>query len=134
MTFGERLKSRRIQINETQQSLAEKVGMTKASISGLELGSSKKPSSENLLPLARALGVNPEWLITGKGQMQSDSVREPSAEYALPRIPWPDRPEQINMAMIEDIARRVSDATGADIRTIRNILTDTIIDHYENQS
>ena len=51
----------------TQSQLADMVGMTKASISGLELGTSKKPSADNLLPLARALGVNPEWLISGKG-------------------------------------------------------------------
>ncbi len=53
----------------TQQQLADIVGIKKASISGLELGASKNPSALNLLPIARTLGVSPEWLVTGKGSM-----------------------------------------------------------------
>jgi len=59
---------------KTQQALADEVGMTKASISGLELGTSKKPAADNLLPIAKAVHATPEWLLTGRGK---ESVSEP---------------------------------------------------------
>ncbi len=56
----------------TQQQLANAAGVTKATISSLELGTSKNPAATNLLPLARALHVDPEWLISGKGEKSPD--------------------------------------------------------------
>jgi len=70
MVFGERLRMARRKAGLTQKQLGDAVGMTKGSISGLENGSSKNPSAGNLLPIAKALGVNPEWLLTGKGNMR----------------------------------------------------------------
>ncbi|MDX8402516.1 MAG: helix-turn-helix transcriptional regulator, partial [Mariprofundaceae bacterium] len=81
MTFGERLKKERNERGLTQSALAKKAGVTKATISALELGYSKQASAEVLLKLSRALGVNPEWLVTGKGPRRI----EPSADgQALP--------------------------------------------------
>jgi len=70
MSFGDRLRARRISVNLTQEKLGKIVGLKKATISSLELGASKKPSAENLLPLAKALNVDPHWLITGKGDIE----------------------------------------------------------------
>ena len=81
--FADRLKSARKAAGLTQHALAEKVGIRSASIAQMETGLTKFPSSKNLLPLARALDVDPEWLISGKGQPKppSNEVREPAAEY-----------------------------------------------------
>jgi len=66
MTFGERLRTRRNELGLTQQQVADCIGVTKGAISGLENGNSKTSSSDNLIPLANALRVHPEWLTTGK--------------------------------------------------------------------
>jgi len=85
MILGERLRLARKEAGLTQQQLADKVGMKKASISGLELGTSKKPSADNILPLAKFLGVTPEWLVSGKGVKKAQVSREtlPENETAL---------------------------------------------------
>lgn len=139
MITGERIKWARKRAKLTQDQLAAKVGITKSSISGLELGTSKKPSSENLLPLADALGVDPNWLITGKGDpnpKQHHETAEPVATYTSkpkPFMPWPSKMEDLNMVFIEDVARRISEATGQPIAQIRNIIHEEIQAHYAPQ-
>ena len=67
MIIGERLKIARNNRGLSQSALARKAGITPSAISQIEAGLTKKPSSENLLPLASALNIDPNWLITGKG-------------------------------------------------------------------
>jgi len=67
MYVGDRLRQARIDAGLNQSQLARKAGVTPSAISQIESGASKRPSSDNLLPLAKALGVTPEWLISGKG-------------------------------------------------------------------
>jgi transcriptional regulator with XRE-family HTH domain len=68
MIVGERLRLVREREDDMSQSaLARLVGMTPSAISQIESGTSKKPSADNLMPIAKALRVNPEWLMTGKG-------------------------------------------------------------------
>lgn len=74
MMIGDRLKLAREAAGLTQSAVARKAKVTPSAISQIESGLSKKPSAENLLPIAKALGVHPEWLITGKGSMRSRSV------------------------------------------------------------
>jgi len=64
----------------SQAQLGAAIGVSKNAISQMELGSSKNPSAENLLPLAEALGVDPKWLISGKGPMypKPDIITEAS--------------------------------------------------------
>jgi len=71
MIIGERLRFARNKKGLSQSLLARKAGITPSAISQIESGASKKPSANNLLPLARILDVDPNWLITGEGEMFS---------------------------------------------------------------
>lgn len=63
MTIGERVKNKRIELNISQASLAELVGMKQQSISDLEAGSIEKP--RNIVEIAKALNCSVEWLYYG---------------------------------------------------------------------
>ena len=63
MTIGERVKNKRIELNISQSSLAELVGMKQQSISDLEAGSIEKP--RNIVEIAKALNCSVEWLYYG---------------------------------------------------------------------
>lgn len=63
-TVGERLKLARAWAGLTQAKLAKKVGIDQASISQLECGESQRTSY--VAELARACGVNTDWLAFGQ--------------------------------------------------------------------
>ncbi len=73
MTFGERLRARRIELGLSQQELAGRAGLTQTAIAEIEANHTR--SSRKLLELARALGVSAHWLATGQGAM-ADGARE----------------------------------------------------------
>jgi transcriptional regulator with XRE-family HTH domain len=58
----------------TQEELEAKTGVSQSAISDLEKGESKSPSGTNLVTLAQKLEVNPDWLATGKGDMEQIDV------------------------------------------------------------
>ncbi len=64
-TITDRIKKRAKELNITQVELARKVGKTKGAINQWFKGATK-PNGSNLLALAKALDVTPEWLETGK--------------------------------------------------------------------
>ena len=63
MTIGERVKKKRIELNISQASLAELVGMKQQSISDLEAGNIEK--TRNIVEIANALNCSVEWLYYG---------------------------------------------------------------------
>lgn len=67
-TFGQRLKELREARKLTQDQVAQAVGIKQGSFTQLETGKSKRPSSVTLTRLGRYFEVDPEWLLTGKGQ------------------------------------------------------------------
>lgn len=62
---GERIKERRAELGWTQEQLAQKAGISKSFLSELENGK-RSVSADNLLDLARALGVSLDYLMTGQ--------------------------------------------------------------------
>ena len=72
-TFGERVKAARGAAGLTQVQLAAKAGIGQSAISSIEGGSSKWTRGANLLRLAAALDVDPDWLETGKGSQRSNT-------------------------------------------------------------
>ncbi|ABE56544.1 transciptional regulator [Shewanella denitrificans OS217] len=75
--MNERIKQRRKELGLTQPSIAKTIGLTKATISLWESGSTS-PKGENLHALAKALRCAPEFLLFG-----NDSIKpEPNAEWA----------------------------------------------------
>lgn len=67
-SFAERVRSRRIALGLTQSQLAKLAGLRQPDISKIELG--KINETTKLLGLARALKCTPDWLETGKGQIE----------------------------------------------------------------
>lgn len=66
-TLAERIKSERTALKLTQSELGDRIGVGKSSVSQWENGFAKKIDGVNMVKAAKALGVNPDWLATGKG-------------------------------------------------------------------
>ncbi len=66
MKVGERVRLARQAAGMTQSRLAEVIGIHVSSINQLEAGTSKRPNAENLIRIAHALHVLPEWLALGE--------------------------------------------------------------------
>ena len=65
-TFGQRIKSLRNAKGWTQQQLADKIGIKRASLTQWETGDTESVRDENLVAAAKVLEVAPEYLLTGK--------------------------------------------------------------------
>lgn len=80
-TYGKRLRSARKAAKLTQKQLADKVGLTQATISELENdeydGSAKTPS------IADVLGVGALWLADGKGDPSAGTRRNDTYDAAI---------------------------------------------------
>lgn len=63
--INERIRKARREIKMTQEALAKRLGLTKATISMWESGNTA-PNGKNMINLAETLKVSPEWLLTGK--------------------------------------------------------------------
>lgn len=68
MTLADRIKAERKANKLTQQELADKIGTSKSSVCQWETGFTMKIDGLNLIMAARTLNVNPDWLLTGKGE------------------------------------------------------------------
>lgn len=65
-TIGSRVKQRRKELGWSQVKLARLAGVSQGTIGNLESGLRDKP--KDLLSIARALGLNPDYLETGEGE------------------------------------------------------------------
>lgn len=89
-TFGQRVRTARLQRGWTQNELAKASGLTQSAIGNYEKGWRTDPTSAALLKLASALNVTPEWLQQGSQQGRNT----PSLQTTDPRThvqtrPWP---------------------------------------------
>lgn len=73
-SLNERLFERMKELGMSQAELARKVDLTKGAVNQWKKGASS-PNGENLLKVAKALGVTPEWLATGKGPKEAPETR-----------------------------------------------------------
>ena len=80
---GERIKARRLELEWTQDQLAQKAGISKSFLSDLENGK-RSVGAENLLDIARALGVSIDFLMTG--QASQDQPTEVPIPASLARF------------------------------------------------
>ncbi|EFL6449059.1 helix-turn-helix transcriptional regulator [Escherichia coli] len=80
MGFSERLAQAMKHAGYTQGRLAKDVGMAQSSVNKLlkEANGSRKT-----VEIASVLGVRPEWLSTGEGEMSASSKRETTAVYQV---------------------------------------------------
>ena len=73
MSIHTRIKSQRAVSGMTQEALAKLLGVNRVSVSQWERGDTS-PKGDNLINLAKALGVRPEWLLFGEGSAISESA------------------------------------------------------------
>lgn len=75
MTFGERLLAYRNAVNLSQEKLAEKVGVTRQTVSKWETNQSV-PDFDKILPLCEVLGITTEELIKGEKENKNEKIEE----------------------------------------------------------
>lgn len=80
MGFSERLAQAMKHAGYTQGRLAKDVGMAQSSVNKLLKDAN---SSRKTVEIASVLGVRPEWLSTGEGDMAPSGSREPNALYRV---------------------------------------------------
>lgn len=86
MSIGERVKLKRLEMGLSQEELAVKSGTTQQSIVNVETGKTKSP--RNILDLARALNVSPEYLKDGVADSNVSYVGYKSNKGQFPLISW----------------------------------------------
>lgn len=82
-TVGQRLKLARKIAGISGESLGEAIGVSKGQISNIERGTSDLTKS-NALVLCEKLGIRPNWLLTGEGEMKEGGG--PSQSVSVGRI------------------------------------------------
>lgn len=80
MTYAKRLLKAIAHSQRTQAEIAERAGTTQQVVSAIIRRGSTR--STYTAQLAKACGVSPDWLATGKGTMLTEA-REPATPYAL---------------------------------------------------
>jgi transcriptional regulator with XRE-family HTH domain len=71
-SVGSRLRAARLLLGLSQKQVAEKAGLSQVSIQHLESG--RNENSRHLVNVAQAVGVRPEWLLTGVNPMVSGPI------------------------------------------------------------
>jgi transcriptional regulator with XRE-family HTH domain len=82
MGLGERIKARREELGLTQLQIARVLDITPQHISVIEKNK-RAPSLDLLAKLAQELGVNTDYLITGKASVVSDIIPVIKADKVL---------------------------------------------------
>ena len=77
MTISERIFERLAQLSMTQKEFSEKTGILPSTISEWKKNKTN-PSSEKIMPICEAIGVTPEWLLSG---IDPAGSREESRDY-----------------------------------------------------
>ena len=78
MEMNERIKAIRTKAGLTQDAFAEKIGITKSSVSMLESGRNN-PSEQTIRLICREFNVDYAWLTDGVGEMYIDADDETQA-------------------------------------------------------
>lgn len=86
MNIGDRVKAKRLEMGLSQDELATRSKTTQQSIVNVEIGKTKSP--RNLLDLAKALNVSPEYLKDGveAGNVSYVGIKESKGQYPL--VSW----------------------------------------------
>lgn len=119
MSIGSRIKESRCAIGWSQVRLADEAGVTQSSIGNIESGFRQRP--RELVSIAKALQVSPEWLETGKG---------PRAERASLKLVGADA-EPSARALVEYLAEIAAKQRPTLRKNLGNLLVD-LVDHPED--
>ena len=89
MTFGERIKALRKERGMTQEELAERLSVTRQTVSKWEQGTTQ-PDLDRVLELGRLFGVSTDYLLDGGGPPRENrpSAPETPGKSAFPARRW----------------------------------------------
>lgn len=88
-TLAERVKYARELKDLSQHEIAEKAGISQPTYFKIENGLTQKP--RNILDIAQALNVNPQWLATGQGEMTAQPFLQSNiSSHFEPISDWND--------------------------------------------
>src|SRR5262249_12400770 len=103
-SVGERIRGRRTELGWTQDQLAQKAGVSKRFLS--DLGNAKRSvSADNLLDIARALGVSVDFLMTG--QASQEQPTEVPIPASLARFAAEERLSFRQTLMLLDMQKQI---------------------------
>lgn len=117
--IGSRIKEARSTLGWSQVQLAEEAGVTQSAIGNIESGLRQRP--RELVSLAKALRVSPEWLETGKG---------PRTERASLKLVGADAEPSVR-ALVEYLAEIASKQRPTLRKNLGNLLVD-LVDHPDD--
>lgn len=113
-TIAERVKAVRQELGWSQVQLAEEVGVSQSSIGNIESGFRQRP--RELVSIAKALRVSPEWLETGKG---------PRTERASLKLVGADAEPSVR-ALVEHLANIAAQQRPTLRKNLGNLLVDLV--------
>ena len=118
-TIGSRIKEARSALGWSQVQLAEEVGVSQSAIGNIESGLRQRP--RELVSIAKALRVSPEWLETGKG---------PRTERASLKLVGADAEPSVR-ALVEYLAEIAAQQRPTLRKNLANLLVD-LVEHPED--
>ncbi|ATA55190.1 hypothetical protein CKY39_19710 [Variovorax boronicumulans] len=119
MSIGSRIKESRCAMGWSQVRLADEAGVTQSSIGNIESGFRQRP--RELVSIAKALRVSPEWLETGKG---------PRTERASLKLVGADAEPSVR-ALVEYLAEIAAQQRPTLRKNLANLLVD-LVEHPED--
>lgn len=118
-TIGSRIKEARTALGWSQVQLAEEVGVSQSSIGNIESGLRQRP--RELVSIAKALRVSPEWLETGKGPRTEPDVLKLAGTDAEPSV----------RALLEYLTKIAAQQRPTLRKNLANLLAD-LVEHPED--
>lgn len=118
--MGARIAAARRAQNLTQQQVADRIQVTKSTISRYENGEIRRPKFPVLTAIAEVLGVSPIWILKGEN-LPSASLGEPPEELPVvggPEGPFPAIGRLFAVRIAED-NMRISRAQTGDFLIVR---------------
>lgn len=117
--MNSRIKLLRKSLNLTLEAFAQKIGVTKSTMSRIENGKNSV-TGQMFTSICREFNVNEEWLRNGKGDMFSQDDKE--LEYYLGKISADT--DEFRRSLIKNICKLSPD----EWETLKRVVTETYID------
>lgn len=117
ISIGERIKSRRKELNITQVQIREATGISSGNMSGIESGKSL-PSASALIELSKVLNCSIDWMLTGNSPISEGVILSNIEEDLLAgfrELPEDDKDELIGILKMK--LRKVQRARGTSAKS-----------------
>lgn len=117
ISIGERIKSRRKELNITQVQIREATGISSGNMSGIESGKSL-PSASALIELSKVLNCSIDWMLTGNSPISESVILSNIEEDLLTgfrELPEDDKDELIGILKMK--LRKIKRARGTSAKS-----------------